>query len=186
MNSDLRIVVVGGAYLIFRTSWVYGSRGKNFLNAIMKLAAERDELMIVDDQIGAPTWSREIAKSTKRVVIQLISARSLRFESLVETLGTRRGIYNMIAVGDTSWYGFARAIVEEMKTLHMTQGKLATVLPIPTSQYPLPAQRPQNSRLSGEKLRETFKITLLQWRDSLTSLVEQIAEQRGAICIEKK
>jgi dTDP-4-dehydrorhamnose reductase len=177
LAGDRAVEVVDGAYLILRTSWIYGLRGKNFLNTILKLAAEREELGIVDDQVGAPTWSRDIARATGQIIAHLAAEPDLPGrESLAEKLGDRRGIYNMTAGESVSWYGFATAIVEEAEKRRSSQHRLARIVPILTSQYPLPARRPKNSRLANEKLQQTFGVSLPSWRKSLAAVVEEIAE----------
>jgi dTDP-4-dehydrorhamnose reductase len=143
------IRAAGIPHLILRTSWVYGMRGKNFLLTIQRLARERDELKIVDDQIGAPTWSRMIAEATCQITAQLGS-------DLMDV----SGIYNLTAGGLTSWHGFTREILRNMQ--------LATKLtPIPSTAYPLPAARPLYSLLSGNKLSTTFGLSLPVWDTSL-------------------
>jgi dTDP-4-dehydrorhamnose reductase len=143
------IRAAGIPHLILRTSWVYGTRGKNFLLTIRRLAQERDELKIVDDQIGAPTWSRMIAEATGQITAQLRS-------DLMDVSGT----YNLTAGGQTSWHGFTREILRNMQ--------LATKLtPIPSTAYPLPAARPRYSILSGNKLSTTFGLRLPTWNTSL-------------------
>lgn len=136
-------------HLIFRTSWVYGMRGHNFLLTMLRLAREREELRIVDDQIGAPTWSRMIAEAT-----------SLAIGSYREDLS---GTYHMSAGGSTSWRGFAGAIFE-LSNLE----KKPKLIPIPTEDYPLPAKRPQNSILSNIKLNSCFGLQLPEWKASLS------------------
>ncbi|MBS4095631.1 MAG: dTDP-4-dehydrorhamnose reductase [Sulfuricella sp.] len=142
---------VGVPHLILRTSWVYGVRGKNFLLTILRLAKDRDELKIVADQIGAPTWSRLIAETTAQIVAQ-------RVKGLQEL----SGIYNFTAAGNTSWHGFASAIIESAGL-----DKQPRLLPIPTSEYPLPAARPKNSVLSNDKLRREFGVSMPDWRTGL-------------------
>ncbi len=153
------IRAVGLPHLILRTSWVYGVRGKNFLLTILRLAKEREELKIVGDQIGAPTWSRLIAETTAQIVAQ-------RLAVLQELNGT----YNFTAAGNTSWHGFASAIV---------QGggleKQPRLLPIPTSEYPLPAPRPKNSVLSNDKLRKEFGVAMPDWQLCLALAMQELA-----------
>lgn len=151
LAGEQAIQTVGGNYLIFRTSWVYASRGKNFLLTMLRLAKERETLKIVNDQIGAPTWSRMIAEATALI----LAMKSPNW-----------GIYNMVSDGYTSWYGFAKAIFkicEEKKT----GGKFPELEPILSSDYPTPAKRPQNSRLSLDKLEQVFKITMPSWENAL-------------------
>jgi dTDP-4-dehydrorhamnose reductase len=174
LSGEKAIEAVGGSYLIFRTSWVYGARGKNFLKTILKLAAERTELRIVDDQVGAPTWSRDLADATRKIIEQLAAQSSSARISLGEALGDRRGIYHMTAAGSVSWCGFATAILDEMGKRGLSKVGLAKVVPIPASEYPTPAVRPQNSRLCNDKLTHTFGVTLPQWRTSLTAVMDEL------------
>jgi dTDP-4-dehydrorhamnose reductase len=170
LAGDRAIEAVGGAYLIFRTSWVFAPRGKNFLLSMMKAAAEREQLRVVDDQIGAPTSSREIARATLQIIQQVTDG-----DGGLRALGERRGIYNMTSQGSVSWYGFTVTIIEEMRRRGLNEGHLAKVVPILTSEYPTPATRPKNSRLSGEKMRQTFGLTLPDWKTSLLTVMEEIA-----------
>src|SRR5260370_1732839 len=179
LAGDRAVEALAGAYLVFRTSWVYGARGKNFLCTILRLAAEQDELRVVADQIGAPTWSRDIAHATFQILEQLAAELPSSGTALVsEVLRDRRGAYNMTSEGSTSWVGFATAILEEMRRGGMNEGRLATIVPISTEGYPAAARRPRNSRLSNEKLRHTFGITLPDWRASLAKVIEEVSEQR--------
>ena len=148
LDGERAIAAVGGASLVFRTSWVYGRRGRNFLRTIERLAAERDELRIVADQIGVPNWSRTLAEATERVVAQGLPA-------LVE----RAGLYHLSSTGRASWYEFAQAIV----------GSAAKprVVPITTAEYPLPARRPAFAVLDTSRFTATFGFALPDWRDAL-------------------
>lgn len=177
LSSERAVAAVGGSHLIFRTSWVYGARGKNFLKTILKLAAERPELRIVDDQIGAPTWSRDLADATRKIIEQLAAKSSSAKISIVEALGDRSGIYHMTAAGSVSWYGFATAIVEEMRKRGLSKGNPAQVIPILSSQFPTPAARPHNSRLSNQKLSRVFGVSLPPWRESLVSVMDELMNE---------
>jgi len=174
LNGERAVEAVGGNYLIFRTSWVYGARGKNFLKTILKLAAERPELKIVDDQVGAPTWSRDLADATRKIIEQLAAQSSSAKTSIGEALGDRRGIYHMTSAGSVSWYGFAAAIVEEMGKRGLSNGALAKLVSIPGSEYPTPAARPHNSRLCNEKLKNAFGVMLPPWRESLAAVMDEL------------
>ncbi len=145
---------VGCHHLIFRTSWVYGRYGQNFLLTMQRLAQERDELRIVADQIGAPTWSRLIADATTQVLAQL---KSPLFAADIAALS---GIYNLTCAGQTSWFEFARAILRQSVNP-------PKVLPITTSEYPAPAKRPAYSVLSNAKLARTFGVQLPAWDNAL-------------------
>ncbi len=174
LSGERAVEAVGGSYLIFRTSWVYGARGKNFLRTILRLAAERPELRIVDDQLGAPTWSRDLADATREIIEQLVAQSSSAMSSIGEALGERRGIYHMTAGGSVSWCGFATAIVDEMGKRSLSKGNLANVVPIPSSEYPTPAARPHNSRLCNDKLRNAFGVMLPPWRESLVAVMDEL------------
>lgn len=159
LAGDEAIRSAGLPHLIFRTAWVYGLKGKNFLLTIQRLANERDELKIVDDQIGSPTWSRTIAQVTANVLTQILPQNSpgdiTRFEQV-------SGLYNLVCGGQTSWFGFAQAILEASSSSQNTK-----LTPIPTSEYPTPAKRPKNSILSTEKLRSAFGIAPPSWDRAL-------------------
>ncbi|WP_321783594.1 dTDP-4-dehydrorhamnose reductase [Paraburkholderia sp. J94] len=159
LEGEQAIAASGCDHLILRTSWVYGRRGKNFLLTMLKLGAEREELSVVADQIGAPTWSRTIATTTAHVVAQGLAAQR---SGNTNWWRERSGVYNLTAAGATSWHGFTEAI------LGIAMGdKAPKVLPIPASEYPVPAKRPANSRLAGDKLAQTFGLRLPQWDEAL-------------------
>ncbi len=143
--------------LVFRTAWVYGQRGQNFLQTMQRLFTERDELRVVDDQIGSPTWSRMVAEATAQVVAQL-KMEPTQF-------GEKRGIYHLTAAGQTSWFGFAQAILE-------SAGSECHLLPIPSADYPTPAKRPVWSVLDNRKLNDTFGLVLPDWRCSLQQCMD--------------
>ena len=151
-------------HLIFRTGWVYSRRGKNFMLTILRLAGERDELRIIDDQVGAPTWSRMIAEATAQVLAQFVAPGKDGHGSLADA----SGIYHLTAADRTSWYGFANAIIEQANAgAGSPVLRARRVVPIKSSEYPLPAARPKNSVLSNEKLWRKFGIVLPDWTRSL-------------------
>ena len=156
LAGERAVAAVGGAYLILRTSWVYAARGHNFPATILRLAGERDELRIVDDQIGAPTWARWIAEGTGAI---LAAGRGDPAGYLAE----RGGCYHLACGGATSWYGFAR----ELLAVAGGGGRVATLVPIATAEYPTPAARPANSRLECARLAETFGIRLPAWEEGV-------------------
>ncbi len=159
LAGDEAIQSTGLPHLIFRTAWVYGLQGNNFLLTIRRLAEERDELKIVDDQIGSPTWCRTIAQTTANVLAQILPPGSPGDLSGLERAS---GLYNLVCSGQTSWYGFAQAILESSPS-----SRNAKLIPIPTSEYPTPAGRPKNSALATDKLRSAFGITLPDWQATL-------------------
>lgn len=158
LAGEQAIQATGADHLILRTSWVYAARGQNFLRTILRLAAEREELNIVADQIGSPTWARLIAEATAHIVRQAMLERQQgSFSS---------GIYNLTSTGETSWHGFAQAIVE----IARQQGqplKNRAIHPIPTTDYPVPAKRPLYSRLSMDRLEQRFGLKMPSWDSAL-------------------
>jgi dTDP-4-dehydrorhamnose reductase len=155
----------GCAHLIFRTSWVYSMRGANFLLTVRRLAGELDELRIVADQTGAPTWARSIAEATA-----LILARcGAPGQSAV--LMEKGGTYHMTAAGQTSWCGFAEAIVDWLRASGQPV-RSKRVLGITTADYPTPAKRPANSVLDCARLRAMFGVAIPDWRDQLQLCLE--------------
>jgi len=146
-------------YIILRTSWVYAARGTNFLRTILNLAQEREELRVVIDQIGAPTWSRLIAETTAHVIRQ---SQTERTNDLFQS-----NLYHLTAAGETSWFGFTQAIVEQARRLPDLSLTLKKIRPIPTQDYPTPAQRPMNSRLATVKLEKHFGLQMPSWDTAL-------------------
>lgn len=168
LAGDRAIQAVGGPFLILRTSWVYSNRGKNFLLTILRLAQERDELKVVDDQIGAPTWARTIADSTARVLAKLPLPPG-------EGWGEGgSGIYHMTASNFTSWYGFAKKILE--LSSRITHHRSPRLVPIETHNYPTPASRPKNSRLDNSKLIGAFGFVPPNWEVMLKECIHEMAD----------
>ncbi len=158
LAGEQSVASVGGRYLIFRTSWVYGSHGKNFLLTMLRLGQERDQLSIVDDQIGAPTTANLLAAATRSIVAAIQGGEFGEAASW-------SGLYHMTCSGSTSWFGFAQAIFS--RASRMLGAKTPTLTPISTSAYPTPAQRPHNSILSNEKLNRRFGVALGTWESAL-------------------
>ena len=159
----------GGAYIILRSSWVYAGRGHNFVRTILRLAGERDELRIVDDQIGAPTWARDIADATASIIL------AARREQAADDFAS--GVFNLTASGATSWHGFAKAILYDAMRHGLLQ-RLPHLKPIPSEEYPTPAARPKNSVLAGERLRKRFGIEIPDWRQRLSACIEEMKTDR--------
>ena len=156
LAGEQAVAAAGCAHLIFRTSWVYGMRGKNFLLTMLRLGAERDELSVVADQIGAPTWCNTIAAVTAHVLAQSLAADPAAWWHEYS------GVYHLSAGGMTSWHGFAEAIFELSRL-----EKTPNVKPIPASAYPTPASRPANSCMSNDKLSAAFGVRPPDWREAL-------------------
>ena len=161
LMGEERMREVGAPHLIFRTSWVYGARGRNFLVTVRRLAGERPELRIVNDQTGSPTWSRLIAEATAQVIAKGVDAQKLDWEWFAD----RTDLYHMTAAGAASWHEFARAILEQ-------SGSPVKLTAIPSSAYPVPAARPVNSLLDNGRLASTFGVHLPDWRVGLALCME--------------
>ncbi|MDK9704418.1 MAG: dTDP-4-dehydrorhamnose reductase [Sulfuritalea sp.] len=157
--GERAISASGARHLIFRTSWVFGLHGANFMKTMLRLARERDELRVVGDQIGAPTWTRHLADVTS-----LVLARK----------EIPDGLYHLAAAGETNWHAYAEAIFAEAQRAGLLE-KSPVVHRIASVDYPLPAVRPANSRLDCSRFRNDFGLTLPDWR---TGLIDCLADAR--------
>jgi dTDP-4-dehydrorhamnose reductase len=171
LEGEKALAQSGATHLIFRTSWVYGARGKNFLLTILKAARERDRLRVVADQRGAPTWSRDLARMTARVMERMETATAGR--DLSGLTGEWTGVYHAAGAGETTWHGFASEAVR-LEGERRPELKLAAIDAITTAAYPTAAQRPLNSRLNCGKLSERFGWTMMDWRESLREVMAEI------------
>jgi len=165
--GEMAIKESGCHHLIFRTSWVFALRGRNFVKTILRLAREKEELRIIDDQYGAPTSAELIADITALII--------WRFKDCLSNLEQVGGIYHLAAAGETSWHGYATQIVSE--ALHLgarLKSEPENILPICASEYPLPAPRPANSRLNTKKLSDTFGVTLPDWQLFVQRVISEI------------
>lgn len=165
LAGERGIQQVGGRYLIFRTSWVYGPHGNNFLLTMLRLGRERDRLSIVDDQIGAPTTSIELANATRTIVEGVISGK---FGDPADWAG----LYHMTCAGEVSWFGFAKAIFD--RAAAQLGVRPPELLPIGTHEYPTPAKRPRYSVLSNQKLADRFGVRLAAWQDALDDVFQDL------------
>lgn len=161
LAGEAAVANAGIPHLILRTSWVYGLRGKNFLLTMQRLARERESLSVVDDQFGAPTWSRLIAEATALTVARWLEREDLAADS---------GIYHLASAGRTSWHGFTAAILDRLAATHTGLARLSA---IPTSGYPTPAARPANSQLDCSKLAQRFGVRLPDWAHALALCLAQ-------------
>lgn len=164
LGGDKAITASGCEHLNFRTSWVYSARGHNFMKTMLRLGKDKPELNVVSDQVGAPTPARLIAQLSLLAHVQ----------------GVASGIYHLAPRGETSWQGFAQTIFEQA----VVQGQSLVirpeaVKPIPTKEYPTPAQRPLNSRLSLVKLEQALGITLPSWQSQLTQTLEEYLDYQA-------
>ena len=163
LAGEQAIRASGANHLIFRTSWIYGARGKNFLLTMLRLAQQRSELRIVDDQIGAPTWSRSLAETSALVLAQLCTPGAGK-----EAIERDAGTYHLTSSGSVSWYGFAAEILHLAKVQPMPR-----LLPITTPEYPTPAVRPMNSVLLNDKLTSTFGLAAGDWNSNLRLCMQE-------------
>ena len=158
----------GCRHLVFRVSWVYSSRRKNFLKTMLHLASTRDGLNIIDDQLGVPTSARWIAQMTAQTV------------GLLDRDIGSEGLYNLTPAGQTTWFGFANEIFRQAREIgfELKLGEDAAI-PIPTSQYPTPAARPKNSRLCNDKVSAQFGIEIPAWETFVPLVLNELFEQRN-------
>jgi len=171
--GEIAVRQAAGSHVILRTSWVYSARGRNFLRTILRLLREREELRIVADQIGAPTWAAEIAQATAAVIDAAVRERAEgRFTS---------ELFHLTASGVTSWHGFAAAILEgATHNALLAAGRAPRLLPIASEDYPCPASRPKNSRLAGDRLNHRFGIVLPHWQQGLSLCLKEMRTYEAA------
>ena len=162
LEGEEHIRASGCKHLILRTSWVYAARGGNFARTMLKLAAEREALSVIDDQIGAPTGADLLADITAHALRAVL--RQPRLE----------GTYHVAAAGETSWHGYAHFVIDWARQ-HGLPVKVASdaIQAVPTSAYPTPARRPLNSRLATHKLRRTFELTLPDWQAGVERMLNE-------------
>ncbi len=176
LAGEIALAASGAAHLIFRTSWVYSSRGKNFLLTILKLAQQKKELRIVNDQHGAPTWSRDLAKMVVHIVKRISEQKSTTGLSSEDVVRAVTGIYHAADGGETTWFGFAQEFLRVAAMIRPGL-KFARLVPISSGEYPTPARRPTNSRLDCSRLQEVFGLTMPKWQESAAAVVsEALAE----------
>ncbi|KIO49437.1 dTDP-4-dehydrorhamnose reductase [Nitrosospira sp. NpAV] len=168
LEGEAAILASGCNHLIFRTSWVFAARGGNFAKTMLHLARERERLTVIDDQIGAPTGGDLLADVTAHAI-----RKALREQSV-------SGLYHLVAAGETSWYGYARFV---LNLAHQAGVKLKvapeSIQPIPASAFPSPAPRPANSRLDTRKLQSTFDLSLPLWQTGVARMLTEILENQS-------
>ena len=171
LAGEMALQESGAAHAIFRTSWVYGSTGKNFLLTILRLARERELVRVVGDQHGAPTWSRDLAEMTAAVMLRCETEAAGRDVGAV--LRDGGGVFHAAGSGQTTWYGFAEAAVELLREKEPAV-RLAEIEAISTAEYPTAAKRPENSRLDCTALGERFGWRMPEWRESLRKVMAEL------------
>ena len=172
LAGEQAIAASGSDWLVFRTSWVYAARGRNFVRTMLKLGADRERLRVVADQIGAPTSARLIADATAHALaVALVERREGRFQSAV---------HHLCATGHTSWHGFAEALFERWRVLSPGAPlALQSLEAIASSEYPTPAQRPLNSRLDCTAFERRFGLKLPPWQRGLEMVLQELAAISG-------
>ena len=161
LQGEQGIVQSGCRHLIFRTSWVYAARGNNFAKTMLRLAAEREQLNVIDDQVGAPTGAELLADVTAHALRQAMTQPQLS------------GLYHLAAAGETSWCGYARYVIEQARSMG-AQLAVQNIEPIPTTAYPTPAKRPNNSRLDTSKVSQCFALQLPDWQSGVSRMLKEI------------
>jgi len=172
LAGEQAVRAAGGKHLILRTSWVYGVHGGNFVKTVLRLARERDELRIVADQSGAPTWARDLAQATLSAIA--VWQKKEWDDSL-------SGLYHLTATGRTNWHRYAEEIVRLARKYDTAlAAKPLDIRAIATREYPTPARRPANSTLANDKIKNAFGIALPEWQDSLAECMRLLYEQPHA------
>jgi dTDP-4-dehydrorhamnose reductase len=162
-EGEQRVAAQCPRHLLLRTSWVYAARGGNFAKTMLRLAAERERLTVVDDQFGAPTGAELLADLTAHMVLATLARPELA------------GLYHAAAAGETSWHGYARFVIGHAAASgHVLRAGPDAVAPVPTSSFPTPAQRPRNSRLDTGKLRLAFGLHLPPWQDGVRHMLDEL------------
>jgi dTDP-4-dehydrorhamnose reductase len=163
LEGEQRIAEALPRHLVLRTSWVYAARGGNFARTMLRLAREREELKVVDDQVGAPTGADLLADLTAHAIRGWSAASDAR------------GIFHVAAAGETSWHGYARFVVGKAQQAgQILKADAQRVLPIPSSAFPTPARRPHNSRLDTARFRATFGLVLPPWEQGVARMLQEI------------
>ena len=166
LEGEEAILASGCDHLIFRTSWVFAARGGNFAKTMLRLAQERDGLTVIDDQVGAPTGADLLADITAHAIRTALQRQGMS------------GLYHLVASGETSWHGYARFVLNLARQAGVSLKVTSeSILPVATSAFPLPAQRPKNSRLDTRKLRTTFGLCLPSWQAGVERMITETLEK---------
>jgi dTDP-4-dehydrorhamnose reductase len=164
-EGEQAIVASACKHLIFRTSWVYAARGGNFAKTMLRLAGEREQLTVIDDQHGAPTGADLIAD---------VTAHAIRL-AMASPKPALTGLYHLVASGETTWHGYASHVIAQARRIQPGQGlKVTDIAPVPTTAFPTPAKRPLNSRLSTHKLQQAFGLVLPPWQQGVERMLTEI------------
>ena len=165
LEGEKAIIASGCKHLIFRTSWVYATRGSNFAKTMLKLAQERDSLKVIDNQIGAPTGADLLADVTSHAI------------RIAQQRPEVSGLYHLVASGQASWYEYANTVIDFARQVDIEiKASPEAIQPVPTSAFPTAAKRPMNSRLNTKKLQDTFDLTLPHWQTGVTRMITEFLE----------
>ena len=171
LEGEQAVAAASPRHLIFRTSWVFGAHGGNFLKTMLRLARERDALSVVADQFGSPTSASLIAQTTASVLAQMLHAPAS---------DPRWGIYHLVAGGETNWHAYATYVIEKARqagvSIRVAPGAIARIA---GKDYPVPAPRPSNSRMDTTKLRQTFGLSLPDWHEGVDQVLEDVLKGDG-------
>jgi dTDP-4-dehydrorhamnose reductase len=173
LEGERAVAQSGCRHLTLRTSWVYGPHGKNFMLTMLRLGATRDELRVVDDQRGAPTSSRCLARLLRELLDRNGDTDQIT-RAEVDEAAARTGLYHATAAGETTWCGFAQAIFAEATRQGRLERRAPRVVPIATREYPTPAKRPANSVLSSARLESAFGVSIPEWRRGLEESISAL------------
>lgn len=169
LEGEQRVRAVGdGHHLILRTSWVYAARGRNFATTMLRLARERERMTVIDDQVGAPTGADLIADATAHAIRHMLDQSGAG------------GTYHLTAQGETSWFDYARFVIDTARELQPSLAlKVNELTPIPTAQYPTPARRPLNSRLNTSRVQKAFGLHLPEWQHGVRRMLVETFSTTG-------
>ena len=166
LEGERLVRAAGARHLIFRTSWVYGARGGNFAKTMLRLAGERDKLTVIDDQVGAPTGAELLADTTALALHAALADPD------------KAGLYHVAASGEATWNSYARFVIGYAHRAGVAlKAGVEQVMPVPTSAFPTPAQRPRNSRLDTASFRQTFGLTLPHWQQGVARMLDEILRE---------
>jgi dTDP-4-dehydrorhamnose reductase len=184
LEGEQAIVQSGCQHIILRTSWVYGARGGNFAKTMLKLAQEREELKVINDQVGAPTGADLLADVTAHIIARCRANAAAHARLNTHANGgasadpqTFSGIYHCAAAGQTTWFDYANHVLSSAVAINPAIKIRAKVLPVPTSAFPTPAQRPHNSRLNSTKLQHTFGLNLPHWQAGVSRMLTEFLDK---------
>ncbi len=178
LAGEQALAATGAAHVIFRTSWVYGAHGKNFLLTILRVARGREQLTVVADQFGAPTWSQDLARLVEHVVRTTEDKAAAAGVTPAEALRPVGGVYHAVAQGETTWLGFAEEFLRIAREAFPGE-QFARLVPVKTAEYPTPAKRPGNSRLDCRRLERELGFTFPSWQSSTAEVMRLWIEEQA-------